>query len=450
MLSVSQAIGKSFALIVAVSLVTGCARSSPSGTIPALNRDDSGKQMLSLGFRPLSLRSTVHGSKRRHHHRKFAGLVAGALPDKIDPRHVPSNLPRIFSEIKVAANVGERQFSAMRRATLADGSSRTVRNVLYDPNQGGQFGLYSYQTAFFPSGTFGYQTGYEAVEISYAMPVNDLLYAPTNRGVGGSCLEIGSAYTKYAAQVYAYDFCDHALSSGGVGVFHYLFQIDGAFRATYERDYGDGLPSYLYETYYDWGTGKWAVLFFNASSGTWENRYESQTGTLDPAAQGANGWNMFETHYFADEQSNRSGACPLAFEAHSWNLQWINPSGGWQYLDTVPGLSYVYRTYDPNNQCLDADDGSGRGYYYLLDGVTLHEWYVDAYASQADPCANGCGGYPYYPPTYYYPYYPCSTGFTNRGPCALSRKRNVSMSDASRRGGAGPVSTGRLAARSGI
>ncbi len=34
----------------------------------------------------------------------------------------------------------------------------------------------------------------------------------------------------------------------------YLFQIDGSFRSTYERDYGDGLPSYLYETYYDWGT----------------------------------------------------------------------------------------------------------------------------------------------------------------------------------------------------
>lgn len=416
-------------VVLAAALVAGCAGRGAQTTVPQKRAEAVTGMLDAAGFRTLSMSLGPHVPRKRHH-RKFAGLLPGAPPQKIDPKHVPANLVRRITTVSSLGNArAEAAFAAMRRAPVSGPGARTAQNVLYDSDHGGQFGLYSYQGAYFASGTYGYQTGYETVETAYAFPSGDYLFAPTNRGVGGSCLEIGTSYSWLAAQVYAYDFCDPGST---IGVFHYLFTIDGSFRSSYERDYGDGLPSYAYETYYNWGNGKWDALLYNASTGQWEVRYESQTGTLNPQAQGANGWNMFETHYL---NTNAQGvACPLALEVHSQNAQWINPSGGWQYLDSVPGITYGYRAYDQYNQCLDDDDGSGRGYYYLLAGVSDHEWYVESEPSE-DPCAiHNCGGdpYPYYPPYYYYGPYGCDGGFTTgRSPCPLDRKRRTASSQRS-------------------
>lgn len=412
----------------------GSQRSS-SSAVPDITTSSSAQQALADGFRPLSLHSGPHGTNRKRHHKKFAGLVPGTMPDRIDPNHIPANLPRHISEVSVPPNAGEKMFAAMRSTRGAPGS-RSAQNVVYDPDRGGQFGIYSDQGAFFYSGTFGAMTGYETVETAFAIPLNDWLYAPTSRGPGGACLEIGTSYTTAAAQVYAFDFCDSSFGgTPGVGKFHYLFTIDGSFRSSYERDYGDGLPSYLYETYFNYGSDRWDVLIYNASAnnnqGQWELRYESQSKMLNSTKGAASGWNMFETHYMSTQSNpSPSSACPLTLEAHSANSQWINPnSGGWEYLDTIPLVEYRYRVYDVNNQCLDDDDGSGRGYYYLMDGISLHEWYVDAYPSQADQCYGHCGGYPYYPPIYYYVYNgPCYGGqhFTGGGggPCPFSKNRS--------------------------
>ncbi len=105
-------------------------------------------------------------------------------------------------------------------------------------------------------------------------------------------------------------------------------------------------------------------------------------------------WDMFETHYFDTVPRNAPG-CPLVPPIHSANEEWQTASGSWEDIDTIPS-AYNYRVYDAADQCLDSDDQSGTGYYYLMTAVSLHEWYVYSRYSAPGGCTENCEQqYPY-------------------------------------------------------
>lgn len=106
------------------------------------------------------------------------------------------------------------------------------------------------------------------------------------------------------------------------------------------------------------------------------------------------GWNMFETHYLT------GGACPPVLSAHSGGLQWLDPiTNAWESVETVPGITYNWRWNESGTDCLNRDDGTGRGYYYTLTFPSSQDWYVDSYPSQVpqpptggecDPAVSDC------------------------------------------------------------
>ncbi|MEA2787072.1 MAG: hypothetical protein QOF71_3176 [Candidatus Eremiobacteraeota bacterium] len=106
------------------------------------------------------------------------------------------------------------------------------------------------------------------------------------------------------------------------------------------------------------------------------------------------GWNMFETHYLT------GGACPPVLSAHSGGLQWLDPiTNAWESVETVPGITYNWRWNESGTDCLNRDDGTGRGYYYTLTFPSSQDWYVDSCPSQVpqpptggecDPAVSDC------------------------------------------------------------
>jgi hypothetical protein len=352
-------------------------------TIVVVSLSISGCSSLSS---PALLPNTAHGSTAegmarkvevgRSRHKHFAGLIAGVTPRLHDPREqiihgphhevAPPTDPRVEAEFK-------------RLRSGSSSGSRQTRNVANGSDTAGQFGIYEYPNQSFHAGSFGYQTGYEQVEIGFMLLGTNVLYAPTNRAPGGNCLEIGSGYWAGQAKVYAYDFCD------GTGKFHWLEDIDGNFRANFERDWGDGLPSYFYETYWNNSLNEYTVLLYNATQGYWVWEYNSAGSTVGVPSLATQGWNMFETHYFT------GGACPPVLSAHGGGIQWLDPAtNAWETIENVPGIVYNYHYGESGTDCINQDDGSGRGYWYSLSFPTGHDWYVDA--SPSNPPYTGGGG----------------------------------------------------------
>lgn len=321
-------------------------------------------------------------------HKHFAGLLPGIKPHAHDPRKIIQHGAAHEVEPPTGPRV-EAAFKRLRggsRSGTADGS-RQVRNVATGYDTAGQFGIYEYPNQTFRAGSFGFQTGYELVEMAFMFNGNNILYAPTNRAPGGNCLEIGSGYWGVQAKVYAYDFCD------GTGKFHWLEDINDSFRQNFERDWGDGLPSYFYETYWNESINGYTVLLYNATVGQWVWEYNSTGSTVGLPGFATNGWNMFETHYL------NGGACPPVLSAHGADAQWLNPAtNAWEFLDSVPGLVNNYHWNEAGTDCLNQDDGSGRGYWYALSISSGHDWYVDSYPSASytgggggcDPTVSDC------------------------------------------------------------
>jgi hypothetical protein len=197
----------------------------------------------------------------------------------------------------------------------------------------------------------------------------NVLFSPTNKGADGACLEVGSGYNFQAqgAQVYAFDFCD----GSSIGSLHKLKDIDATFRSIYERNVGDDLPSYAYETVRN-PDGRWTAYLFDYTDDLWLPFYTSpgtRMNAIPAAAQGNDGWNMFETHYYT------SGPCPYVPEIHSFATQYYNRfTGTWQYLENEQGAQYDVPLNQTGTDCLISDDGSGAGYWYAIGyNAGLHD-----------------------------------------------------------------------------
>ncbi|HEY0392874.1 MAG TPA: hypothetical protein VGD01_00130 [Candidatus Elarobacter sp.] len=157
---------------------------------------------------------------------------------------------------------------------------------------------------------------------------------------------------------------------------------DDSFRDLYERNWGDGLPAYVYETFFDWGRNRWVAMLYNASTSAWDLIYVSNSNNLVSTAEPVEGWDMFEAHY----EGTSNNICPPMLTLHSYNNQWINPAtGNWESVASVPQQQLMRHEGYAGMECLNGDDGSQRGYFYLLTGVSLAEWYVDSYPSASAP-----------------------------------------------------------------
>jgi hypothetical protein len=359
----------------------------------------------------------------------------------------------------------DRLFKANRRGGVpttlhpSQSSSRTTQNVTSGGDHAGQFGTYIYSTYGTSGGSFGANTGYMTSELPWVAGA-DVLFAPTNKGADQACLEVGSGYN-YAgqsAQVYAFDFCD----GSPTGNLHTMKTIDSTFRSVFERNFGDGLPSYFYEVVRN-PDGHWTAYLYDYTDALWLPYYTSAGTTLNAAPasqQGNEGWDMFETHYFA------GGECPYVPEVHSFAKQYFDSlTGTWQYLEYEPGAQFNLQT-NQGTDCLQWDDGSGEGYFYSIGyNAGLHDWTVDTYPSQPPPppgggvgdpcdpvitdcCGLAIGGCNCFDPIICCDLYGtyCCDSFVG-GPCALDVRRSVSMrrrqGNASSRGDASSRDTGQ-------
>jgi hypothetical protein len=176
-------------------------------------------------------------------------------------------------------------------------------------------------------------------------------------------------------------------------------------------------------------------MLFNATDGVWQSFYVSKGTTLNPIAaqqQGAEGWDIFETKFSA------IGNCPFVPEIHSFAKQYLDSATGtWQYLEYEPGAQYNDSS-GYGTDCLNDDDGSGRGNYYTIGyAAGLHDWTVDSNLSVRQPPGGG-GGDPGCDPTVQDCCYGlscfcfdpaiccdlygtgCCNSFTSTSPCAYS------------------------------
>jgi hypothetical protein len=217
--------------------------------------------------------------------------------------------------------------------------------------------------------------------------LTNILFAPTNKGADRACLEVGSGYNfkLQSAQVYALDFCDGTAE----GTLYTMKTIDSSFRSLYERDFGDGLPSYFYEVVRT-VDGHWTAYLYDYTDGLWLPFYTSvrtMLNTIPAAVQGNEGWDIFESHYYA------VGSCPFVPEVHSFGKQYFDMStSSWRYLEYEPGATFDIPATQLGTDCLESDDGTGVGYFYSIGyNAPLHDWTVDAYPSLRPPPGGGGG-----------------------------------------------------------
>jgi hypothetical protein len=284
-------------------------------------------------------------------------------------------------------------------ANRTSSRTRSPSNVTGCVDCGGQSGYYFYHINQPHSGAYGLHTAYTAGELLGPTSFVSDLFAPTSRE-GGSCLEIGTHYRNSGptfgvtlAEVYAYDFCDPA-AIDKIGVFHQLQPLDENFRTRYTRDFGDGFPQYTFQTWQNYD-GTWSVALYDYKTPKWAPQYTSQTATLNPKAQGANGWDLFETHFAISVQ------CTYLQPIKSSGERWYNTqTNTWEFLGTFDSTAYIGTP--PPAECLNTDDGQGVGDYYIVtptcndtcvDGY--HEWVAASFPSSPylpPPPPGGGGG----------------------------------------------------------
>jgi len=293
----------------------------------------------------------------------------------------------------LVASFWNRVLSAANRRSS---SRRTPSNVTECVDCGGQSGYYFYNITQPHSGAYGLHTAYTTgVALGSTSFVSDL-FAPTSRE-GGSCLEIGTRYRNAAptfgvtyAEVYAYDFCDPT-ASDQIGVFHTLQPLNGNFQTNYTRDFGDGFPQYTFQTWRNYD-GTWSVALYNYNTSAWVPQYTSRTATLNPKAQGPNGWDIFETHFAISVQ------CSYLQPIKSSGERWYNTqTNTWQFLGTFDSTAYIGTPLPA--ECMNTDDGQGVGDYYIVTPTCndtcvdrFHEWVAASFPSQPPPPPPQPGG----------------------------------------------------------
>ncbi|GAB3165770.1 hypothetical protein GCM10027258_89030 [Amycolatopsis stemonae] len=164
---------------------------------------------------------------------------------------------------------------------------------------------------------------------------DDVVYAPTMKPTGHSCVEVVTAYgLGEAAQVWAWDWC-RSVSPAKV------VPIDSAFLATYTSTVG-GHPAYTVQEVKTTGTS-WTASLYNVKTGAWDTLF-TQSGSDQSSLN--EGWDIFELYSTRNPATGNAYYCSDArgavFESSSLKLR---VAGHW--VDASPTNSPLRPTANP-------------------------------------------------------------------------------------------------------
>lgn len=154
---------------------------------------------------------------------------------------------------------------------------------------------------------------------------DDVVYAPTMKPTGHSCVEVVTAYgLGEAAQVWAWDWC-RSVSPAKV------VPIDSAFLATYTSTV-DGHPAYtVREVRTNATANSWTASLRNVKTGAWDTLFTQSGGDQSSLDEG---WDIFELYSTRNPATGNAYYCSDArgavFESSSLQLRvagnWVNAS----------------------------------------------------------------------------------------------------------------------------
>lgn len=165
----------------------------------------------------------------------------------------------------------------------------------------------------------------------------DVVYAPTVKPTGHSCIEVVTAYgLGQAAQVWAWDWCKSVSPAKVV-------PIDSSFLASYTSTV-NGHPAYtVQEVRTNSGANSWTASLYNVKTGAWDSLF-TQSGSDQSSLD--EGWDIFELYSTRDPATGNAYYCADArgavFESSSLKLR----IGG-QWTAATPSNSPLRPTANP-------------------------------------------------------------------------------------------------------
>ncbi|MDT8914752.1 carbohydrate-binding protein [Amycolatopsis sp. PS_44_ISF1] len=167
---------------------------------------------------------------------------------------------------------------------------------------------------------------------------SDVVYAPTVKPTGHSCIEVVTAYgLGQAGQVWAWDWC-RSVSPAKV------VPIDSSFLSRYTSTV-DGHPAYtVQEVKTNSGSNGWTASLYNVKTGAWDTLF-TQSGSDQSGLD--EGWDIFELYSTVDPSTDEAYYCADArgkvFESSSLKLR---VRGSW--VAATPSNSPLRPTAHPN------------------------------------------------------------------------------------------------------
>ncbi|WP_409462453.1 carbohydrate-binding protein [Amycolatopsis sp. GA6-003] len=166
----------------------------------------------------------------------------------------------------------------------------------------------------------------------------DVVYAPTVKPTGHSCIEVVTAYgLGQGGQVWAWDWC------GTIGPAK-VVQLDSSFLSTYTSTV-DGHPAFtVQEVQTDAGSNSWTASLYNVKTGKWDDLF-TQSGSDQSTLN--EGWDIFELYSTVDPSTGQAYYCSDAkgkvFESSQLQLR----IGG-QWTPATESNSPLQPTANPN------------------------------------------------------------------------------------------------------
>lgn len=122
--------------------------------------------------------------------------------------------------------------------------------------------------------------------------VQENIFSPTLLGAGSDCIEVVTAYSALAPQIWAYDWCDFDAPAPAA-----TLNLTPEFTRDYLRDLsGQGVAQYTAATILSADGTTWAAEIYDYSNNRWTVFYTTkQTARFQALGQGGiGGWTMFE------------------------------------------------------------------------------------------------------------------------------------------------------------
>ncbi|WP_326954461.1 carbohydrate-binding protein [Amycolatopsis sp. NBC_01286] len=238
--------------------------------------------------------------------------IAAAVPMSAPGGTVPG---LTGAAAKAAAGPAADRFLEIRRAQAGRAAPRAAaqKHTFWGPEP---------QLATSADGLVVTQSVTPSLRISHS---SDVVYAPTMKPTGHSCVEVVTAYgLGQAAQVWAWDWC-RSVSPAKV------VPIDSAFLANYTSTV-DGHPAYtVQEVRTNTTANSWTASLRNVKTGAWDTLF-TQSGSDQSGLD--EGWDIFELYSTRNPATGNAYYCADArgavFESSSLRLrvagQWVAAS----------------------------------------------------------------------------------------------------------------------------